>query len=115
MGCLNAGGSIPPDRLFSKLYLGSIMAQVILLCSMGGDNFHCSAGDMAIVNDDQKQQWIDGGVARDLLSTEPTELQTATAKDFSPAPNKSEQTQPEKVAEQTPQPKPSKRKKPDAV
>ena len=89
------------------------MAQAILLCSMGGDNFHCSANSLVIVSEEQKTQWIDGGIARELLSTEPSELQLATAKDFT-ATNKSEPTQPA-VVEQTPQPKPSKRKKPDAV
>ncbi len=91
------------------------MAKVVLLCSMGGDNFHCSAGSLCIVNDEQKAQWINGGIARELLSTEPTELQTMTAHDFSPAPEKTlEQPQPESV-EQNATPKPSKRKKSDAV
>lgn len=91
------------------------MAKVVLLCSMGGDNFHCSAGDLCIVSDEQKAQWINGGIARDLLSTEPTELQTMTARDFSPAPEKTpEQPQPEAVEQNVP-PKPSKRKKSDAV
>ena len=104
-----------PNRLFYTLFFGDEMAKIVLLTSMAGDNFHCSAGDVCIVSDEQKAQWIAGGIARDLLSTEPTELQTMRAKDFSPAPEKTpEQPQPEQV-EQNAIPKPSKRKKTDAI
>lgn len=91
------------------------MAKVVLLTPMAGDNFHVNAGDVCIVSDEQKARWISESIARDLLSTEPTELQTMRAHDFSPAPEKTlEQPQPEAV-EQNATPKPSKRKKSDAV
>jgi hypothetical protein len=91
------------------------MAKVVLLTPMAGDNFHVAAGDVCIVSDEQKARWISENIARDLLSTEPTELQTMRAHDFSPAPEQTpEQPQPEAV-EHNATPKPSKRKKSDAV
>lgn len=90
------------------------MAKVVLLTPMAGDNLHISAGDVCIVTDEQKTRWINEGLARELLSTEPTELQTLRAKDMSPVLEKTpEQTQPETVLHNA-QPKPSKRKRPDA-
>jgi hypothetical protein len=92
------------------------MAKIVLLTPMAGDNFHVSAGDVCIVSDEQKAQWIDGGIARDLLSTEPTELQTMRAKDFTlPALEKTQSAPQPETVEQNAQPKPSKRKKLDAV
>lgn len=91
------------------------MAKVVLLTPMAGDNFHVCAGDVCIVSDEQKVRWIGENIARDLLSTEPTELQTLRQHDFSPAPEKTpEQTLSEPVV-QNAQPKPPKRKKPDGI
>jgi hypothetical protein len=91
------------------------MAKIVLLTAMAGDNFHVSAGDVCIVSEEQKARWIGENIARELLSTEPTELQTMREHDFSPAPEKTQEpTRPEAV-EQNAIPRPSKRKKTDAV
>lgn len=73
------------------------MSQVILIHSMSGDDYHLAAGCLVAVTEAQKARWIELGVARELLSTEPTELQTMQAHSF--LPKETVETQSEEVAE----------------
>lgn len=88
------------------------MASAILLSAMAGDKFHVAAGDLVYLTDKDKERWLSENIARELLSTEPTELQTARAYSFLP---KDLGETPLAKAENNLQPKPKPRKKIDVI
>ena len=58
------------------------MRSVILLQSLAGSAFCFNAGSLLECSEHESERLIDSGIARDLLSNEPTELQTLTLSRF---------------------------------
>ena len=58
------------------------MRSVILLQSLAGSAFCFNAGSLLECSESEAERLIDAGIARDLLSNEPTELQTLTLSRF---------------------------------
>ena len=58
------------------------MKSVILLQSLAGSAFCLNAGSLLECEPIEAERLIDSGIARDLLSDEPTELQTLTLSRF---------------------------------
>ena len=58
------------------------MRSVILLQSLAGSAFCFNAGTLLECSEHESERLIDSGIARDLLSNEPTELQTLTLSRF---------------------------------
>jgi hypothetical protein len=56
--------------------------ELVLMQSMGGDKFSLTAGQLVEVDEATGERFLQEGIGRGLLSTEPTELQLATKFSF---------------------------------